>query len=168
MKVRDLLILIGIFVFIGWKIFYHPSFPSTANDYLSIYSAKNSSNPVSFSNPCDGRDHCVYIYLAPWCPHCREFLSEITEFRVYWKAMDRPGLKIIVGDDKKDAINEMAATINPPVYLDFSNKFLRAVHLHSFPYIFIVDANQHIIVSGNDDSIDWINKEINSHWKKNN
>jgi hypothetical protein len=166
MKIRDLIIVIVVLGFVGWKIFYHPAFPSIANDYLATYLVYGESNAPYIQDPCENRDHCVYLYLAPWCPHCRDFLPYITDFRNYWKSMDRPGLKVIVGNGKKDAINEMASHIGPPVYLDFHDKFLQAVHVNSFPYVVVVGADQRVIASGSEDGINWINKEINTHLKK--
>ncbi len=162
MNLRSKLFIIGFMVFVGWKVFYHPAFPGEANDDLFLYSTHNPSGPMVFRDPCENREYCVYVYLAPWCPHCQDWLSTLAICRNALKPMDRPGLKVIIGDDKKDAINGMAAQVGPPVYLDIDNKFLHALHIHSFPDFIVVDGTQHVVASGEDGNR-WVVDKVNAY-----
>ncbi|MBF0503725.1 MAG: hypothetical protein HQL14_01360 [Candidatus Omnitrophica bacterium] len=166
LRIRKFLIVIGIITIVGWKTFYHPKLSKTAFDFLVTYSQDSRTFLWGAPGPCAiDRGYCVYIYLAPWCPHCRELLPVITDYRSSWKADDRPGLKVIVGNGERQAINEMAARISPPVYLDFHDQFLKALHVKYFPYFVIVDRNQSVIASG-EDAFHWVENEINLHVKK--
>lgn len=112
-------------------------------------------------DPCSGRAHCVILYLAPWCPHCRSMISRVPELRGFWSSAERPGFKVIVGNDKDAAVEEMARQIGEPVFLDRKKDFLNRMNISFFPSWFVVDAQGRVLKAGKS-AISWVNDEVNS------
>ncbi len=160
-----LLIIVLVLGLMVWKGCYHPKFPEIATEYLNTYSSVETEDISATPKPCTGRDHCVYVYLAAWCPHCRDLISNIHDFRNYWKAKDRPGLIVIVGNDKQNAIESMARSVGEPVFLDVQDKFRKKFHINFFPYFMVVDSKQQIVATRTD-GMQWVDNEINEHLRR--
>ena len=165
MKPSTLFLIAIAFVFLLWKGCYHPKFPEIATNYLSTFDSSEESGELKPTpKPCAGKDYCVYIYLAAWCPHCRDLIQNIQQYRNFWRDGKRPGLIVIVGNDKKAAIESMAMSVGVPVFLDSEDKFRKKFHINFFPYFMVVDRDKHIIAS-KQGGMTWVDQEINSHLK---
>jgi hypothetical protein len=152
--------IVVLIAFLGWKVFYHPKFPELPLGTLAPYS-KNSSFAVFKNGPCEGRDRCVFVYFAPWCPACKGVLNEIRKVRDAWKNNSaRPGMMIVVGNAEEDALNGMAEQIGPPVFLDTKDIFLKALHVKSLPYFIIIDAQQNILLKDSQAGYEWVMNEM--------
>ncbi len=157
--------VVGLVILFFWKGCHPAKFPDSAIDHLTSYSESQEEGLIPSLKPCDGREYCVYIYLAPWCPHCKERISFIHNYRKIWAEKDRPGLMVIVGNDKLSALQNMAKQIGAPVFLDPKEGFRKEFHISAFPYYMVVDAKKNIVAS-DDVGMRWVEDEINGRWKK--
>ena len=60
---------------------------------------------------------CVTVYVAPWCPHCRNVTADVVAMRSYLKPLG-VDVHIIVGMDEPAAIEEYARSFGPQTMLD--------------------------------------------------
>ncbi len=54
--------------------------------------------PASFApavgageDPCKAKRFCVMVYMAPWCPHCKNAVSSLQNFAEKSRKPDFPG-----------------------------------------------------------------------------
>jgi thiol-disulfide isomerase/thioredoxin len=154
MKMSHILILVVV-LFVGWKLFYHPKFPAKADGTLTAFLQKSVDD-----DPCAGRERCVFVYMAPWCPACKQTMPIVNQLREAWKEQDHPGLMVVIGNGKTDQLESMAKQVGAPVYLDKEDKFMRATGVRHFPYFIVVDDKKNILASGHS-ARGWIEKEMN-------
>ena len=60
---------------------------------------------------------CLIVYLAPWCPHCRNATPMILALREYLKTRGVT-TRVIIGLDKDGPVRAYAATFGPDTFLD--------------------------------------------------
>ncbi len=146
-------------------IWHKPSkLPESAEQGLELSRAERDvasamSSGATAVDPCLNRPKCFYLYVAPWCPHCHEFLPHVAEIRENWRAPNRPGLKIVIGWDKPAAIREMATQIGAPTFVDDGEGFRKSLNIDSVPYFVVVDKNRQVIARG-DDAFHRLNDEM--------
>jgi thiol-disulfide isomerase/thioredoxin len=146
----------------AWHKRSPPKFPDFADQSLAAVQGARQTAAIDQTDPCVDRPYCVYLYVAPWCPHCKEFLPHISQIRGFWQDSSRPGLKVVIGWDKMPAIQEMATQIEPPRFADESEIFRKSLGLKSVPYLLVVDNHRQIVAQGSA-AVDWLNDEINTH-----
>ena len=77
---------------------------------------------------------CLTVYLAPWCPHCREAAPAVIALRDYLK--DRGvQTKIIIGQDRPQALVSYAKQFGPDTLIDERG----AVAANGVPHFFVTD-----------------------------
>jgi len=145
-----------------WHLRPPMSMPEIADKALVRLQSAREPAEVSDADPCQDRTYCLYLYVAPWCPACHEFLPHVPEIRKFWQDGSRPGLKVIVGWDKEPALDEMAAQIGPPIFADESAIFRKSLKFRGVPYFMVVNQRHQIIAQGSA-ALAWLNGEINAH-----
>lgn len=146
---------------VAWKKWPLPKFPAAADGWVTINASPNAAFEAAV-DPCAGRPYCLYVYVSPWCPSCHRFLPHIQEIRGAWKEPGRPGLKVIIGNDKPAAIAEMAGQIGAPTYMDEKERFRAGLRITSIPRLIVVGPSRRIVAEG-DDALEWLNDEIGAH-----
>lgn len=159
MKLSHIIIVSMIVLWVGWKAFYHPKFPDEASGSLTLFSQSRLTE-----TPCAGREYCVFVYMAPWCPACKAAIPLVSDLRNFWRDNDRPGMMVIIGNGKPDALEAMARLMGSPVFLDKQDKFLHAAGVRHFPYFIVVDKEKNILARGQA-AQRWVEQEINRHRK---
>lgn len=88
--------------------------PSTAASYGAV------------QDECDGKDRCLVVYLAPWCGACRGSKGFLQALDAFFSQQGSYGLKVVVGRDSRDSIDEFARSIPLNVYLDYERRWSQA------------------------------------------
>jgi hypothetical protein len=149
-------------VALAWAFWPLPRYPEEIP--LTRWKADPNAEAVG-TDPCAGRSRCVVVYLASWCPACRQCAQDtVPQLRQFWKEPDRPGLRVVVGSGEPAKIDEMARLVGDPVYLDATGAFGTRMKVDFFPKFFVVDEANRVMKSGRG-AISWMNTEINDRLK---
>jgi hypothetical protein len=109
--------------------------------------ALSPSASSSSVNPCQGKDRCVVVNVAPWCSACKNSLETITALQEKARTSESLGVITVISSAKVAALNEMAATIGESSFLDPEGKVLDALGVRSIPYWLTMDKNKKILAS---------------------
>lgn len=74
---------------------------------------------------------CLTVYVAPWCPHCREATSTIVELRA-WLAARGVRTRVIVGKDSAEAVEDYARAFGDGAETDPEGAQLPAAGVPNF------------------------------------
>lgn len=102
-----------------------------------------------------GRQRCMLVYVAPWCPQCRRAHGMILE------SVDRleaEGIEttVVLGMDDQAALESYAADFPFPVHLDPGRKLYDQLDARGVPYFAVWEQSREIVgdVAGRPDSFD--------------
>jgi thiol-disulfide isomerase/thioredoxin len=84
---------------------------------------------------CTGKSRCITVYVAPWCPVCRQSIPTMRLIDSYL-AKNKPdvGINVVVGADRPEKIEEEAkelASLN--ALADISGEVMRANAVSVYP-----------------------------------
>jgi thiol-disulfide isomerase/thioredoxin len=81
------------------------------------------------NHPCLGRTRCLIVYLAPWCPACRQTKSFIPYMREVISDHENAGLMVVVGKGWGNFKGgyDMARDIGGQVYIDAEASYWRVL-----------------------------------------
>ena len=96
------------------------------------------------ADPCDGKERCIVIYFATWCPACHASVPFVSGLQKY-KLKPQGGLKIIVGGGSHSEQAEMARKIGGLVFFDSDGKFNSKLGSFSVPHKWLVDKNGKVL-----------------------
>ncbi len=101
-------------------------------EYLVYYDKTSAEKPGKRRLSCM-RNHCLTIYLTPWCPYCRKSHAAILDAV---KQLEERGITttIILGMDKPDALVAYAADFPFPVYFDANNAYFKKLGMKGVPH----------------------------------
>jgi thiol-disulfide isomerase/thioredoxin len=91
-------------------------------------------------NSCEGRNYCVVVYLAPWCPYCREEIPYLRTLLDKTRNGDT-GLKVVVGLGHSPGDNEAMADkiAKQGVMIDTNRKIATSLGVRSLPTFTVLD-----------------------------
>lgn len=96
-----------------------------------------STNTV---DECKQTSKCLVVYLAPWCGTCKSAVEVVNEMSKYFgTSSSRVGLRVVLGMDKQEALNEFAKSFTENVYFDPSGEYLRAIGGGGVPGWWVID-----------------------------
>jgi thiol-disulfide isomerase/thioredoxin len=124
---------------------------------LAAASIKDSGAQVA--DPCSGKQRCLVVYLAPWCPACKSVTPQLLQVRDHWKGSATRGIKFIVGADSDEKNRELALSIGDGAYVDQGDAYRRAMKVSHFPTLWVVDENSKVITADRG-AYDWLNGEL--------
>lgn len=91
-------------------------------------------------DPCAGKQRCVLVFLAPWCPACKISLGTVRGLMTRFADSDRVGIKPVIGNGRNpSSMEEMAAQIGPGTFLDPAGRIMTAAGVSSVPHWFVLD-----------------------------
>jgi glutaredoxin len=121
---KSVWVALGLFILASCSFFSAP-FKN------AVLATADGSKQVRLSDCATGR--CVTVYVAPWCPHCRDstlVVKEVQDF-LKWRGID---MRVVVGMDKYAALKSYAQEFGPDALLDPN----RRVHFRGgVPHIFL-------------------------------
>jgi len=103
---------------------------------------------------CQSQSKCLIVYMAPWCPACLQFKSQLfPEFLktiISKKEEKNIGLKIIIGRDSLDKVQKMGASLGQTYTEDSSGKYYNDLGIKGVPAFLVLRSDGKIIknVSG--------------------
>jgi thiol-disulfide isomerase/thioredoxin len=74
---------------------------------------------------------CVDVYVAPWCPHCKNVTPGILKLKEYLKSVGVP-MRVTVGMDSEGPVLEYASTFGKDTMLDPGGKAKPATGVPNF------------------------------------
>gem|GEM_PF-1881942 len=99
-----------------------------------------SKHSKSVRDECLGRDACIVVLLAPWCPHCRDAVGVIQALREKTKSSSRLGIRVVLISDTEENLEAMAEKIGGVVFLDIERRLVKKLGRHGVPYWYLVSA----------------------------
>lgn len=127
-----------------------------------LYVSKNSnSNGITSvqGDTCSQKDFCLVVYLAPWCPHCRNAVSS-TQDMLKRTSSGKFGVRVVVGmgrDPKENA--DFATQIAPGVQIDRDMKIARDLGVQSVPAYRVLDKEGTQIL-GDEEAYAWMHEKF--------
>ena len=124
--------------------------------YISVKRSVPASEPLlslpttakqgaEISDPCRGKERCVNVYLAPWCPACHAALAFIDEMRSFFAVDSRAGFRVIVGYAGREEVEQMAFSLKGVTYMDYEGALRRAMRFSSVPQWWVTDQNRRVL-----------------------
>jgi thiol-disulfide isomerase/thioredoxin len=105
---------------------------------------------------CVGKKQCAWVYMAPWCPACKQysfFLSHAVKV-----AATKPdfGLQIVVGGERRTGDNQaMASELGSQTLIDHDNSIARDQGISYFPTFLVLDEKGRTIMKDKP-AFDWV------------
>lgn len=124
--------LLAVVAALSW-LFWPKQFPSVV---LPV--SKHSQSAV---DECEGRDACIVVLLAPWCPHCRNAVGVIQALREKTRSSSRLGIRVVLISDTEENLEAMAEKIGGVVFLDTERRLAKKLGRHGVPYWYLLSAN---------------------------
>lgn len=103
-----------------------------------------ASASEELGDPCLGQAQCVTVYMAPWCPHCHASIPFINDLRKWAEENSHTGIRVIVGDDQPERLEEMAKEVGGTVFLDRDRKFKQTMRFNPVPTWWVTDSDGEI------------------------
>ena len=121
-NMRNLSIIVAIIGLFAWRGGF---FASEVDD-----SVLRASGP----DPCAVSEHCLAVYLAPWCPQCKQSAPLVEELRLAAaRSNGRLGFKVIVGRDEPAALDDYARELGGTIFFDDDGAFYRQLGGNGVP-----------------------------------
>ena len=104
-----------------------------------------STNMGATDDPCANKTYCVVVYLSPRFKHCQSVVPFAQQIRKRLQSAEEVGMKIVVGDDTPEHIQEMAEKIQGDVFLDTDGIFYKAYQIDSLPRWIVLDEKRKVL-----------------------
>ncbi len=95
--------------------------------------------------PCPGKERCIVVYLAPWCPICEASQPFVQALGKYLETNPHLGLSVTIGNDSVEAISASAKKVGGNIRLDPNDEFSHAASISSFPTWLVLDRDQNVL-----------------------
>lgn len=117
-------------------------------------------NPATLSgNTCEGRDFCVSVYMAPWCPHCKTALPKVQQLLSKTQMGGKTGVRVVIGMGEPAQNEAMANAIAKNVVLDHDTKIAKQLNVRGVPSFIVLDKEGTVILDGQE-AHQWINEKF--------
>lgn len=117
--------------------------------------ALRSPQSADSKSSCTGKELCGVIYVAPWCPACKQgapiFKKMLTNS---WKNETR-GMQVFVGRGEASQNLEEAISYGPGASADQDSSKFNALGIRQYPSFFVTDAKGKVL-KRDQEAIDWI------------
>jgi thiol-disulfide isomerase/thioredoxin len=123
--------------------------------YKKSNSAPVANTGAASGSSCQGKALCGVIYVAPWCPACKQAAPTFKKFlQSSWDHKEH-GLEIFVGKGEPQANLEEAITFGRGAAADQSGEKFKVLGIRQYPSFFVQDA-QGKILKRDQEALDWI------------
>ncbi len=135
-----LLLAVGLVVFFGFRLL-----PRKVDLGSLEPVAAKASMPGSKS--CLGKDQCIVVYLAPWCPHCSSSIPLVKETIATFRDSANTGAMAVVGMDEPQANEAYAARIGESVFVDNDGDLRSKLKVGGVPHWLMLNAEGKVVKS---------------------
>jgi hypothetical protein len=94
---------------------------------------------------CAGKERCLVVYLAPWCPQCRKSGPLVNEFRMRAFRSRSTGFKVVLGQDEPGKLVKYASKVGGAVHYDDDGYFYDDIGASGVPAWISLDAEGHVL-----------------------
>lgn len=103
------------------------------------------SNPGGYDQ-CEGKERCIMVFVAPWCPACKQSIGTIKGMLARCAGSSEVGVKAIIGSGRSpQSMEDMAAQIGRGVFLDPGGQVMAAAGERSVPHWIVLDQDGMLI-----------------------
>jgi thiol-disulfide isomerase/thioredoxin len=96
---------------------------------------------------CAGTEHCVLVYVAPWCPACKKMKPQF-QTALEKKVRDGYGFKIVVGKGSDSENEAEAGSYGPGAIVDQNDTIHSLYKVDEYPTFLILDSKQNLLMRG--------------------
>lgn len=128
------IVVLGLSLLAGVVYVTRPAHMPSA--LLSVYSAGDWQGRGQVGGAC-AKARCLVIYVAPWCPACKQLNRTMVALREELEA-DGVDVSFVIGMDKEPKLLAHAMSYNRPVMLD-DRGFHKIAKIKAVPYFAVVD-----------------------------
>ena len=108
--------------------------------------------PLSASNlsadSCAGRELCVLVYMAPWCPHCKTAIPKVKSYLNRAQKGGTAGFRVVVGMDSPENSMEMGLKIGKGVAIDRDREIAKKYAIDGVPAYIVLDREGGVVLRG--------------------
>ena len=140
MKVWQWVLLIGAALFLWFG--RRAPMPHDALEYFNARAPSPGAHQSVRAGCYQGR--CLTIYLAPWCPVCRQSHDSVLALVEAMRARGVP-TSVVLGMDTAETLRRYATDFPFPVYLDPDKRFFGKTDGRGVPYFMTWDAKGEVI-----------------------
>jgi len=117
-------------------------------------------NPASLSgNTCEGRDFCVSVYMAPWCPHCKTAMPMVQSLLAKTQHGGKTGVRVVIGMAEPAQSEAMGNSIAKNVVFDHDSRIAKELNVQGVPSFKVLDKEGTVIIDGPEARM-WINEKF--------
>ena len=109
---------------------------------------------------CSGKKFCAVIYVAPWCPACKQMKPQFLRALKRSETKTGFGVRVVVGQGTSEQNEKEAASFGFGAVTDPDASVLKSLGVRAFPSFFVIDEEKTVILSGRE-AFDWINEKLN-------
>jgi thiol-disulfide isomerase/thioredoxin len=112
-------------------------------------------------NTCEGRERCVSIYMAPWCPHCKTALPTVQNLLKLSQQGGKNGVRVVVGMGRNPGDSEaMAKNIaSHGVLIDDTTEIAEKLNVRGVPAFQVLDKEGKLLLDGQE-ARQWISENF--------
>lgn len=136
------LVLIGLgLVLLGYWLNRPADMPVS---FLDRYQGAKRIDKSSMVGGACLTERCLTVYVAPWCPACKQLTPVIDDLA---KELKEEGISvaIIVGNDSLPKVQAYAKKYSTPVYEDALGTYYRAIGVKAVPYFAVTNRKGKIV-----------------------
>jgi thiol-disulfide isomerase/thioredoxin len=105
---------------------------------------------------CGGKEFCVSVYMAPWCPHCKTALPQVQKMLALTQTGGKTGVRVVIGMGEPDKNEAMAKSIaKEGVVIDHDTSIAKKLNIRGVPSFIVLDKEGTVIVDG-PEAHEWI------------
>jgi thiol-disulfide isomerase/thioredoxin len=105
---------------------------------------------------CQGKKQCAWVYMAPWCPACKQYTFFLSHAVKIAATQPEFGLQIVVGGERRPGDNQaMASELGPQTLIDQDNSIARDQGISYYPTFLVLDENGRPIMQDKP-AFDWV------------
>lgn len=118
-------------------------------------------SPTTLSgNTCEGKEFCVSVYMAPWCPHCKTAVPQVQKM-LSKTILGKTGVRVVIGMGQPAQNAAMANSIAKDVVVDNDTKIARQLNVKSVPAYMVLDKDGTVILDGQE-AYQWVHEKLGS------
>jgi thiol-disulfide isomerase/thioredoxin len=112
------------------------------------------------STECRQKKFCAIVYVAPWCPACKQYALFLKQGLTKLKRPGEVALVVIMGMENQNGENEREAKIiSDKVIIDKTSDLARDLRIEHFPTFMVVDGDQKVMLRDRE-AFEWLSQEI--------
>lgn len=109
---------------------------------------------------CAGKDFCVTVYLAPWCPHCQSAVPKVQKMLALTKIGGKNGVRVAVGMGEPSQNEAMARAIaGGGVTVDQDSSLARKWNVSGVPSYQVLDKEGAVVLEGRE-AYQWVHEKF--------